>query len=96
MNQRLILMMLLEILNLLFGMIIKEPLHIKLYQSEGFLGASYYDSTFTDDRGYYNIQLPRNNVYRIHFIHQIQMMILETIHHYLLIGMELQISMMFI
>ena len=34
---------------------------------EGFLGVSYYDSTFTDDRGYYNIQLPRNNVYRMSF-----------------------------
>ena len=64
--------------------------------SEGFLGVSYYDSTFTDDRGYYNIQLPRNNVYRMSFYPPIQMMILETIHHYLLIGMELQISMMFI
>ena len=34
---------------------------------EGFLGVSYYDSTYTDDRGYYNIQLPRNNVYRMSF-----------------------------
>ena len=31
---------------------------------EGFLGVSYYDSTFVDDRGYFNIQLPRNNYYR--------------------------------
>ena len=35
--------------------------------SEGFLGVSYYDSTYTDDRGYYNIMLPRNNVYRMSF-----------------------------
>ena len=35
--------------------------------SEGFLGVSYYDSTYTDDRGYFNIQLPRNNVYRVSF-----------------------------
>ena len=34
---------------------------------EGFLGVSYYDSTYTDDRGYFNIQLPRNNVYRVSF-----------------------------
>ena len=35
--------------------------------AEGFLGISYYDSTYTDDKGYYNIQLPRNNRYRISF-----------------------------
>ena len=35
--------------------------------AEGFLGISYYDSTYTDHRGYYNIQLPRNNRYRISF-----------------------------
>ena len=35
--------------------------------SEGFLGVSYYDTTYTDDRGYYNIMLPRNNVYRMSF-----------------------------
>ncbi len=34
---------------------------------EGFLGISYYDSTYTDDKGYYSIQLPRNNRYRISF-----------------------------
>ncbi len=34
---------------------------------EGFLGVSYYDSTYTDDRGYYNIQLPRNHKYRMSF-----------------------------
>ena len=34
---------------------------------EGFLGISYYDSTYTDDKGYYQIQLPRNNRYRISF-----------------------------
>ena len=34
---------------------------------EGFLGISYYDSTFVDDRGYFNIQLPRNNYYRVSF-----------------------------
>jgi len=35
--------------------------------AEGFLGISYYDSTYTDDKGYYSIQLPRNNRYRISF-----------------------------
>ena len=35
--------------------------------AEGFLGISYYDSTYTDDKGYYNIQLPRNNRYRVSF-----------------------------
>ena len=34
---------------------------------EGFLGISYYDSTYTDDKGYYQIQLPRNNRYRVSF-----------------------------
>ena len=34
---------------------------------KGFLGISYYDSTYTDDKGYYNIQLPRNNDYRVSF-----------------------------
>ena len=34
---------------------------------EGFLNVSYYDSTYTDDRGYFNIQLPRNNYYRMSF-----------------------------
>ena len=34
---------------------------------EGFLNVSYYDSTFTDDKGYFNIQLPRNNYYRMSF-----------------------------
>ena len=34
---------------------------------EGFLNLSYYDSTYTDDRGYFNIQLPRNNYYRMSF-----------------------------
>ena len=35
--------------------------------AEGFLGISYYDSTYTDSNGYYNIQLPRNNGYRMSF-----------------------------
>ena len=35
--------------------------------NEGFLGISYYDSTYTDDRGYFNIELPRNNYYRMSF-----------------------------
>ena len=34
---------------------------------EGFLGVSYFDSTYTDDKGYYNIQLPRNQKYRMSF-----------------------------
>ena len=31
----------------------------------GFLGVSYWDYTYTDKNGYYNIQLPRNNTYRV-------------------------------
>jgi len=34
---------------------------------EGFLGVSYWDYTYTDDKGYFNIQLPRNNQYRVSF-----------------------------
>jgi len=34
---------------------------------KGFLGVSYFDYTFTDKNGYYNIQLPRNNTYRVSF-----------------------------
>jgi len=34
---------------------------------EGYLNLSYYDSTFVDDRGYFNIKLPRNNYYRMSF-----------------------------
>ena len=33
----------------------------------GFLGVSYFDYTYTDKNGYYNIQLPRNNNYRVSF-----------------------------
>ena len=33
--------------------------------SNGFLGVSYFDYTYTDQYGYYNIQLPRNNNYRV-------------------------------
>ena len=33
----------------------------------GFLGVSYFDYTYTDKNGYYNIQLPRNNTYRVSF-----------------------------
>ena len=33
----------------------------------GFLGVSYFDYTYTDKYGYYNIQLPRNNNYRVSF-----------------------------
>ena len=33
----------------------------------GFLGVSYWDYTYTDENGYYNIQLPRNNNYRVSF-----------------------------
>ena len=32
---------------------------------KGFLGVSYFDYTYTDKNGYYNIQLPRNNTYRV-------------------------------
>ena len=34
---------------------------------KGFLGISYFDYTYTDKNGYYNIQLPRNNTYRVSF-----------------------------
>ena len=34
---------------------------------KGFLGVSYWDYTYTDKNGYYNIQLPRNNNYRVSF-----------------------------
>ena len=34
---------------------------------KGFLGVSYFDYTYTDKNGYYNIQLPRNNTYRVSF-----------------------------
>ena len=34
---------------------------------EGFLGVSYWDYTDTDEKGYFNIQLPRNNQYRVSF-----------------------------
>ncbi len=33
----------------------------------GFRGVSYFDYTYTDEYGYYNIQLPRNNNYRVSF-----------------------------
>ena len=32
---------------------------------KGFNGISYFDYTYTDEYGYYNIQLPRNNTYRV-------------------------------
>ena len=34
---------------------------------KGFNGVSYFDYTYTDKNGYYNIQLPRNNTYRVSF-----------------------------
>ena len=45
----------------------KSTTALQVLPKEGFLGISYYDSTYTDDKGYYNIQLPRNNRYRISF-----------------------------
>ena len=45
----------------------KSTTAAQVLPKEGFLGISYYDSTYTDDRGYYNIQLPRNNHYRMSF-----------------------------
>ena len=45
----------------------KSTTALQALPKEGFLGISYYDSTYTDDKGYYNIQLPRNNRYRISF-----------------------------
>ena len=35
--------------------------------NRGYLNVSYYDWTYTDNKGYYNIQLPRNNKYTISF-----------------------------
>ena len=49
---------------------------------EGFLGISYYDSTYTDDKGYYNIQLPRNNRYRISFWPPDESDFIETHDHF--------------
>ncbi len=45
----------------------KATTSLQTTPNEGFLGISYYDSTYTDDKGYYNIQLPRNNHYRMSF-----------------------------
>jgi len=39
----------------------------KTLPGKGFLGVSYFDYTYTDKNGYYNIQLPRNNTYRVSF-----------------------------
>ena len=35
--------------------------------ANGFEGVSYWDWTHTDDKGYFNISLPRNNRYRVSF-----------------------------
>ena len=45
----------------------KTTIADQVVPAEGFLGISYYDSTYTDSNGYYNIQLPRNNGYRMSF-----------------------------
>jgi len=45
----------------------KSTTAAQVLPKEGFLGISYYDSTYTDDKGYYSIQLPRNNHYRMSF-----------------------------
>ena len=45
----------------------KSTRAVQQLPEEGFLGISYYDSTYTDDKGYYSIQLPRNNHYRMSF-----------------------------
>jgi len=45
----------------------KSTTALQTLPAEGFLGISHYDSTYTDHRGYYSIQLPRNNRYRISF-----------------------------
>jgi hypothetical protein len=36
-------------------------------QNDGFRGVSYWYWTYTDDKGYFNISLPRNNRYRMSF-----------------------------
>ena len=49
-------------------------------QNDGFRGVSYWYWTYTDDKGYFNISLPRNNRYRVSFWpQQGQMIMLETI-----------------
>ena len=45
----------------------KSTTALQALPKEGFLGISYFDSTYTDHKGYYSIQLPRNNRYRISF-----------------------------
>jgi len=45
----------------------KSTTAAQVLPKEGFLGISYYDSTYTDDKGFYSIQLPRNNHYRMSF-----------------------------
>ena len=37
------------------------------HNGTGFKDISYWDFTYTDDKGYYNIALPRNNTYRVSF-----------------------------
>ena len=36
-------------------------------QNDGFRGVSYWYWTYTDDKGYFNVSLPRNNRYRVSF-----------------------------
>ena len=36
-------------------------------QNDGYRGVSYWYWTYTDDKGYFNISLPRNNRYRVSF-----------------------------
>ena len=49
------------------SMVIQQQPLMQFYLKRDFLGISYYDSTYTDDKGYYQIQLPRNNRYRVSF-----------------------------
>ncbi len=37
------------------------------HNGTGFKDISYWDFTYTDDKGYWNIALPRNNTYRVSF-----------------------------
>ena len=63
------------------------------FEGEGYLNLSYYDSTFVDDRGYFNIKLPRNNYYRMSFFPPDNGTISVTTISWSWIDMELQTLM---
>ena len=69
---------------------VKVEHQTKKYKTNGFEGVSYWDWTYTDDKGYFNISLPRNNRYRVSFKYQTQMIMQETTHHIHLTDIILQ------